>query len=152
MKKCWKCKTKKPLNEFYKNRTQYDGYSGMCKGCKKQYHKHKGYDNWEYKKTKWEGRGDYGVYKITNITTQEVYIGKGWLKEREYDHFWKLKNHQHDNPYFQQSYNINPDNWKFEVLEKCELNLGGIKERDYIIQEYIKCKDKLLNKKLDLRF
>jgi len=152
MKRCWKCKTEKNLTDFYKNRCQVDGHENMCKKCKTAYHKKKGYDNWEYKTTKWNGRGDYGVYKITNTITQEVYIGKGWLKEREYDHFYKLKQDNHDNPYFQKSYTKNPDSWKFEVLENCNLNEGLILERDYIIKEYIKSKDKLLNKKLDLRF
>ena len=32
----------KPLNEFYKNRTQPDGYGGLCKKCKQQYNKDKG--------------------------------------------------------------------------------------------------------------
>ena len=90
MKKCWKCKTEKKLTDFYKNRCQVDGHENMCKKCKTSYHKKKGYDNWEYKTTKWNGRGDYGVYKITNNSTNEVYIGKGWLKEREYDHFYQL--------------------------------------------------------------
>lgn len=152
MKRCWKCKTEKKLNDFYKNRCQVDGYEGMCKKCKTFYHKEKGYDNWEYKITKWNGRGDYGVYKITNISTDEVYIGKGWLKEREYDHFYKLKNKNHDNPYFQKSFNLNPKDWKFEVLENCNIDKGLIVERDYIIKQYLESKDKLLNTKLNLRF
>jgi len=152
MKRCWKCKTEKELTDFSKNRCQVDGHSAMCKVCKKAYHKKKGYDNWEYKTTKWEGKGGYGVYKITNNMTDEVYIGKGWLVERKYDHFYKLKNNNHDNPYFQKSFSLNPDAWDFEVLENCELDKGLILERDYIIKQYLESKDKLLNKKLDLRF
>ncbi len=152
MKRCWKCKIEKNLTDFYKNRCQVDGHESMCKKCKKTYHKKKGYDNWEYKTTKWNGRGDYGVYKITNTLTQEVYIGKGWLKEREYDHFYKLRNNNHDNPYFQKSFDLNPNDWKFEVLENCDLDKGLILERDYIIKQYLESKDKLLNKKLNLRF
>lgn len=152
MKKCWKCKSEKPLTEFYKNRTQPDGYSGLCKPCKKLYHKKKGYDSWEYKTSKWNGRGDYGIYKFTNTETQEVYIGKGWLLEREYDHLYKLKNNTHDNPFFQSSYNQYPDKWKFEVLEKCNIEFGLVKETDYIIEELISNRDKLLNVKLTLRY
>ena len=152
MKRCWKCKIDKSLTEYFKNRTQVDGHEGMCKICKKSYHKKKGYDNWEYKTSKWNGKGDYGVYKITNMITKEVYIGKGWLKEREYDHFYKLKNNNHDNPYFQKSFNLNSNDWKFEILENCDLDKGLILERDYIINEYVLNKNKLLNKKLDLRF
>lgn len=152
MKRCWKCKTEKTLNDFFKNRCQVDGHESMCKICKKEYHKDKGYDNWEYKTTKWEGRGDYGIYKITNSITEEVYIGKGWLKEREYDHFYKLNHNNHDNPFFQKSYILNSDNWTFEILEKCDLDKALPLERDYIIKEYLKGGDRLLNKKLDLRF
>jgi len=151
-KKCWKCKDIKPLNEFYKNRTQPDGYGGLCKKCKQQYNKDKGYQGWKYRITKWEGRGDFGVYKFYNTQTQEVYIGKGWLKEREYDHLYKLKHNKHDNPWFQNSYNNSPESWEFIVLEKCSTQLGLVKERDYIIEELIKNREKLLNKKLDLRF
>jgi len=38
MKKiCSKCKTEKAINEFCKNKTTLDGYSGYCKVCKKQF-------------------------------------------------------------------------------------------------------------------
>lgn len=152
MKRCWKCKQTKSLNDFSKNRTQPDGYSGLCKICKQQYHKDKGYTGWQYRTTKWKGRGDFGVYKFYNNQTQEVYIGKGWLKEREYDHLYKLKHKKHDNPWFQDSFNSYPESWEFIILEKCDMELGLVKERDYIIKEWIKNKEKLLNKKLDLRF
>ena len=152
MKRCWKCKTEKNLTDFFKNKRQVDGYEGMCKKCKTSYHKKKGYDNWGYKTAKWSDRGDYGVYKITNTITNEVYVGKGWLKERKYDHFYKLKNNNHDNPYLQKSYDKNPNDWEFKILENCKLDEGLSLERDYIIKEYMEIKDKLLNKKLNLKF
>ena len=151
MKKCWNCKETKVLTEYYKNRTQPDGHSGQCKSCKKAYHKQKGYGDWKYKISKWEGRGDYGIYKFTNTKTKEVYIGKGWLKEREYDHFYKLQNKTHDNKFFQESYTNNPDKWVFEVLESCDLNMGLIRETEYIIDELLSNRDKLLNVNLILR-
>jgi|TARA_R110000772_G_scaffold236344_1_gene347995 hypothetical protein len=152
MKKCWKCKIDQQLTEFYKNRTQPDGHEGLCKPCKQAYNKKKGYDKWEYKKTKWEGKGGYGIYKFTNTDTQEIYIGKGWLVERKYDHFYKLKKQIHDNPFWQESYNNNPDCWEYEVLEECALELGLVKESEYIISELKKNQEKLLNVKLTLRF
>lgn len=38
-KQCTKCRTTKPLTDFYKNRTQPDGHEGWCKDCKKVWRK-----------------------------------------------------------------------------------------------------------------
>lgn len=34
-KKCYKCKIEKPISEYYKNKSQKDGYTGACKNCTK---------------------------------------------------------------------------------------------------------------------
>jgi len=34
-KYCCACKSAKPLAEFYRNRSQRDGYDSQCKGCRK---------------------------------------------------------------------------------------------------------------------
>jgi len=47
LKRCGKCKTKKPISDFYKNRQKKDGRQAKCKVCQKKYHNH----NW-YKKNK----------------------------------------------------------------------------------------------------
>lgn len=39
MKYCYKCKTTKPLINFYKDRTTIDGLQNMCKECSKIYKK-----------------------------------------------------------------------------------------------------------------
>ena len=39
MKKCSKCKEVKTLNNFYKHKTNKDGYWGYCKDCHYQYQK-----------------------------------------------------------------------------------------------------------------
>lgn len=39
MKICSKCKTKKDLNQFYKEKSRKDGYGMYCKECEKEYKK-----------------------------------------------------------------------------------------------------------------
>ena len=47
LKKCFKCNTEKPFNEFYKHKAMGDGHLGKCKECtKKDVKKHKE-DNYE---------------------------------------------------------------------------------------------------------
>ena len=47
LKRCGRCKTKKPIQDFYKNRQKKDGRQSKCKVCQKKYHNR----NW-YKKNK----------------------------------------------------------------------------------------------------
>jgi hypothetical protein len=37
VKKCGSCKEVKPLSNFHKNKSQYDGLNGKCKECRKEY-------------------------------------------------------------------------------------------------------------------
>ena len=148
MKTCNKCKEDLELNKFAKNRTKHDGYENYCKTCKNKYNK----SNYGNKYTKlYLKKGGYGIYKILNLETKEYYIGKGWLNERKVDHFAKLKANKHSNPYFQQLYNTN-STFEFQILEKCEPELGSLKERNYIIEAFINEKDKLLNQHVILRW
>ncbi len=51
-----------------------------------------------------------GVYKITNLTDGKSYIGQsGSIKTRKRQHFTKLKNNRHKNPYLQNAYNIDKE-------------------------------------------
>jgi len=52
MPRCSKCKTKKDLSEFYKNRTQSKGYSSRCKECSKADQRNLYKDNPERRKTR----------------------------------------------------------------------------------------------------
>jgi hypothetical protein len=149
MKKCNKCQEVLDYSKFAKNRTKYDGYENYCKACKNQYNKRYGdiYTKAYLKK------GGYGIYKITNNITGEVYIGKGWLNERKVDHFTKLKAQKHSNPYLQQSYNnASYDDLEFSIIEKCEPKFGSERERHYIIESYLNDSRNLLNQHVTLRW
>lgn len=37
MKRCYKCKLKKPESEFFKDRTHKDGLNSKCKVCQMKY-------------------------------------------------------------------------------------------------------------------
>lgn len=64
---------------------------------------------------------DSGIYKITNLINNKIYIGSTVnLKNREYVHFYELKNNKHINPHLQHSFNkYGIDNFKFEILATC---------------------------------
>lgn len=75
-----------------------------------------------------------GIHKILNKTNNKVYVGSSVnLKNREYKHFWMLKKNIHDNKFLQSSFNRDGlENFVFEVLERCELNLLIDRENYYI--------------------
>ena len=148
MKKCNKCKEELEYSKFAKNRTQKEGYENYCKSCKNKYNK----KNYGSKFTKlYLKKAGYGIYELKNITTGEIYIGKGWLNERKVDHFTKLKAQKHSNPYLQSAYNLN-NKFEFSVIEKIPEELGYEKERLYIIENYLNNPDKLLNQHVVLRW
>ena len=62
-----------------------------------------------------------GIYKILNKTNNKVYIGSSiHLNNREYKHFWMLRNSIHDNKFLQNSFNRDGlDNFVFEIIEFC---------------------------------
>lgn len=147
MKKCSKCKQEKNYSEFPKNRTAKDGYNNYCNFCKNQYQKRYG-DKFTKAYLK---KGGYGIYKIIHNKTGEFYIGKGWLNERKVDHFTKLKSQKHSNRYLLKLYNEDND-FEFIILEKCDEKLGSLKERDYLIEYYLKYPEKLLNQHITIRW
>jgi hypothetical protein len=150
MRKCNKCKESLDYSEFAKNCSQIDGYENYCKSCKNKYNQAK-YGN-KYTKL-YHKKAGYGIYKIENKKNGEIYIGKGWLNERKVDHFTKLKAQRHSNQYLQESYNnVSHELLEFSVIEICEPNLGSLKERYYIIEEYLKNSEKLLNQHVTLRW
>ncbi len=64
-----------------------------------------------------------GIYIITNIITNKIYIGSSSksIRYRIYDHKTKLRKNEHRNSLLQNAYNKYTEiNFKFEVLELCE--------------------------------
>jgi hypothetical protein len=148
MKTCNKCKILLESDKFAKNRSKKDGYENYCKSCKNTYNRTNYGDMFTKAYLKKNG---YGIYELLNLTTGEKYIGKGWLNERKVDHFSKLKSNKHSNPYLQKSYSLNPT-IEFKILEKCKEELGFELERQYIIEAFLKDKNKLLNQHVTLRW
>lgn len=86
-----------------------------------------------------------GIYKITNILNNKIYIGSSNnIEERLINHKSMLRNNSHTSIHLQRAYNkSNIDNFKFEILEECDLGLLNEREQYYLdtllfAQEYIK--------------
>jgi len=76
-----------------------------------------------------------GIYKITNLKNEKVYIGQSdRLNDREREHFYRLEKQIHSNEYLQRSYNKHgKDNFMFEIIE----NTDDLDNRElYFINEY----------------
>lgn len=60
-----------------------------------------------------------GIYKITNLTNNKVYIGQSdRINEREKEHFYRLGKNEHHNEHLQKSYNkYGKDKFIFEHIE-----------------------------------
>lgn len=56
-----------------------------------------------------------GIYKITNLTNNKIYIGQSdSLNEIEREHFYRLGRNEYYNDHLQKSYNKHGiDNFKF---------------------------------------
>lgn len=63
-----------------------------------------------------------GIYKITNIINNKIYIGSSNnIYKRKREHFSSLRNGTHCNIHLQRAYNIHgKSNFKFEIVEICE--------------------------------
>ena len=65
-----------------------------------------------------------GIYKITNIINNKIYIGSACnYNARKASHLFELRNNKHGNNRLQNSFNkYGEDSFKFELLEKCNKN------------------------------
>lgn len=71
-----------------------------------------------------------GIYTITNLINRKVYVGSAYnFKRRFKAHCSTLKNNIHRNKKLQNSYNkYGKDNFKFEILEECDIEFIYFKE------------------------
>lgn len=77
-----------------------------------------------------------GIYQIKNVRNGKLYIGQSTnLSHRKSCHFFDLNNKRHKNIYLQRAYDVEPENFIFEVICVCgeeELNDLEI----YYIEKY----------------
>lgn len=72
-----------------------------------------------------------GIYKITNVNNNKVYIGQSNNLERRYkEHFiWNLNNKQYIDELIQ---DLGKENFSFEIIEECELEVLDEREKYWI--------------------
>lgn len=76
-----------------------------------------------------------GIYKITNISNDKVYIGQAVnIKARFSKHKWALRNNKHHSIHLQRAWNLyGEDAFKFEIIEEVtEANQLVILEQKYL--------------------
>ena len=75
-----------------------------------------------------------GIYKITCVPTQKIYIGQSRsIYKRWHQHVYTLNSKQHRNSYLQRAWNkYGQDSFKFEVIDKCNIDTLDDKEQYYI--------------------
>lgn len=100
----------------------------------------------EYKKENINDlRGKCGVYRLTNTTSNKVYIGSSEdLESRlQFGHLWALENDQHHNIHLTNSFNKHGRDiniWKIEVLSLCEVE-DQILEEQFFLDSLIYAKE-----------
>ena len=79
-----------------------------------------------------------GIYKITNLVNNKVYIGKGTkVSGRIAAHKYLLRNNKHNNGHLQHAWNkYGEQNFTFETIEKCEVSM--LPQRESYWVEYYK--------------
>lgn len=62
-----------------------------------------------------------GIYTIVNKRSKKLYVGRSRnVHRRLKEHKRNLERNTHCNGYLQSAYNLEPDNFEFEVLELCD--------------------------------
>ena len=99
MKECTKCNVRKPLTEYYKDKSKNDGHRTECKSCKKMYSK-------RFRQT-----DEYKAWKRANSNAyyHEVYKHDAAYKRRE-----KARRVKRD-------YGITMDEYKKHLSSPCDI-------------------------------
>lgn len=76
-----------------------------------------------------------GIYKIVNNINGKLYIGSSNnIEKRLKYHNSLLKHNKHYNKHLQSSFNINPDNFTFNILQICDMDNLLLQEKYFIDQ------------------
>lgn len=81
-KRCWCCKTEKPLSDFYNNRSQSDGLASECKICSMKRYKIYRANNKE--KLREKDRKRYRGHKRPPLSSADKLIKKDYYLKRTY--------------------------------------------------------------------
>ena len=75
-----------------------------------------------------------GVYKITNITNNKIYIGSSKnILQRWKNHIRELETNSHKNLFLQSDWNVfGKDSFIFEILEECSIDEQYETEQKYL--------------------
>lgn len=103
-----------------------------------------------------------GVYKITNIVSNKIYIGsvdvttrKGLKNKRHFlkrfkEHIWDLQGNRHNNRHFQAAWNKNPlSSWRFEILE---VTSNTLEREQYYLDTLLNAQDYINSRGKDRYF
>jgi hypothetical protein len=107
MKECLECKNKKPLNEFYKDKTRKHGYTYKCKLCiriQNQVYYSKNKEEHNLRNIKWQ---------CENVEKQQRYSKKSYLSLKTTPDWLKNK-YKYNNSYQKLKYNDNPN---FKIIK-----------------------------------
>lgn len=82
-----------------------------------------------------------GIYKITNLIDNKIYIGKSLdVNSRKYSHIYLLRRNRHGNIHLQRAWNkYNEENFEFSIIElvtEDQLNIREIYYIDTLKPEY----------------
>lgn len=146
MKICTKCKVEKEFSNFYKQKSQKDGYNVWCKNCckyyaesKKDYQKQYRFDNKEnakeYQKQYYlENKEELKKYYLDNkeeiLKIKKQYRLNNKEKTKEYNKQYRLENKEELKKYHAQ-YNFNNKEYKkqWDLNNKGKLNKNRINRK-----------------------